>query len=300
MRGATPVKGRAHGMPVTARTPDLTRAMDGSRLLRTMMLSTLDQVLCNGSELAAGSADPEHVHQLRVGVRRLRTVLQELAPLSDGLEPGWEAVLSAAFAQLGAIRDNDAVAAAVRPLLERAGAPKLSWCPTASVAQDPGAIVRAKAFQDTLRALQCWSLAEPATAATKLAPKAARRCLVQRLTRLHQQVTRDGKKFERLPEAQQHRVRKRLKRLRYLAELVSALWPRKATQRYLRMLSPAQDALGHHNDVCVAAAKFLADAQQDPQSLFAAGYLNAHEAVTARQAHAALAQMARARPFWMG
>jgi CHAD domain-containing protein len=93
-------------------------------------------------------------------------------------------------------------------------------------------------------------------------------------------------------------VRKRLKRLRYLAELVGAMWAPKVTQRYLRRLSPAQDALGHHHDVTVAAAKFLADAQQDPMSLFAAGYLKAHEAVTARQAHAALAHVTLARCFW--
>jgi CHAD domain-containing protein len=111
-------------------------------------------------------------------------------------------------------------------------------------------------------------------------------------------VTRGGEAFEQLPEEEQHQVRKRLKRLRYLAELVGAMWAHKATQRYLRRLSPAQDALGHHNDVTVAAAKFLADAQQDPMSLFAAGYLKAHEAVTARQAHAALARVTLARCFW--
>jgi CHAD domain-containing protein len=122
--------------------------------------------------------------------------------------------------------------------------------------------------------------------------------LVERLSRLHRQVTRGGRRFEQLPEVEQHQVRKRLKRLRYLAELVGAMWANKATQRYLRCLSPAQDALGHHNDVAVAAAKFLADAQQDPRSLFAAGYLKAHEAVTARQAHAALAKVTRARRFW--
>ena len=271
--------------------------MDGSRLVRTLMLSTLDQVIGNASELAAGSSDQEHVHQLRVGVRRLRTVLRELAPLSEGFEPGWEPALSDSFAQLGAIRDDHTVAAVARPLLERAGAPKLAWCPVIA-ADDPGAIVRADSFQDTLLDLLRWALSEPASAMPKHLPHEARLCLVERLTRLHRQVTRGGKAFEQLSEAGQHQVRKRLKRLRYLAELVGSLWAHRATKRYLRRLSPAQDALGHHNDVTVAAAKFLADAQQDPLSLFAAGYLKAHEAVTARQAHAALAQVTRTRCFW--
>lgn len=297
MRGATLARDLGYGTPVKARAPALQRGMDGARLLRTAMRSTLDQVLGNASELAAGSFDQEHVHQLRVGVRRLRTVLRELAPLSEGLKPGWELALSDSFARLGAIRDDHTVAAAVRPLLERAGAPKLAWCP-ASLADDPGTIVRADSFQDTLLDLLSWALCEPNSAAPKRGPHEARRCLVERLSRLHRQVTRGGRRFEQLPEVEQHQVRKRLKRLRYLAELVGAMWANKATQRYLRCLSPAQDALGHHNDVAVAAAKFLADAQQDPRSLFAAGYLKAHEAVTARQAHAALAKVTRARRFW--
>jgi inorganic triphosphatase YgiF len=297
MRGATLAKGLVHGTPVKARAPALERDMDASHLLRTVMLSTLEQVLGNASELAAGSSDEEHVHQLRIGVRRLRTVLRELAPLSEGFMSGWEPALSNAFAQLGAIRDDHAVAAAVRPLLERAGAPKLGWR-SANTADDPGAIVRADSFQDTLLDLLRWALSEPAWATPKHVPHEARRCLVERLSRLHRQVTRGGEAFEQLPEAEQHQVRKRLKRLRYLAELVSTMWAHKATQRYLRRLSPAQDALGHHNDVTVAAAKFLADAQQDPLSLFAAGYLKAHEAVTARQAHVSLAHVTRARCFW--
>jgi inorganic triphosphatase YgiF len=297
MRGATLARDLGYGTPVKARAPALQRGMDSARLLRTVMLSTLDQVLGNASELAAGSSDQEHVHQLRVGVRRLRTVLRELAPLSEVFEPGWEPALSDSFARLGAIRDDHAVAAAVRPLLERAGAPKLAWCP-ANLADDPGAIVRADSFQDTLLDLLSWALSEPNSAAPKHAPHEARRCLVERLTRLHRQVTRGGEVFEQLPEAEQHQVRKRLKRLRYLAELVGAMWAHKATQRYLRRLSPAQDALGHHHDVTVAAAKFLADAQHEPLSLFAAGYLKAHEAVTARQAHAALAKVTLARCFW--
>jgi CHAD domain-containing protein len=181
--------------------------------------------------------------------------------------------------------------------LERAGAPKLAWRPV-NTEDDPGAIVRADTFQDTLLDLLRWALSEPAPAAPKHRPHEARRCLVERLSRLHKQVTRGGDAFQQLSETEQHQVRKRLKRLRYLAELVGAIWAHKATQRYLRRLSPAQEALGHHNDVTVAAAKFLADAQHDPLSLFAAGYLKAHEAVTAHQAHAALAQVTGARCFW--
>jgi hypothetical protein len=57
-----------------------------------------------------GSRQPEHVHQLRIGLRRLRVVLRELAPLDSAGSgppppppppppPGWEAPLAELFRQ---------------------------------------------------------------------------------------------------------------------------------------------------------------------------------------------------------
>lgn len=297
-RGTLLAKGLDGGTPVRGRAPMQLRDMDGSRLLRAVMQPVLEQVLASASDLAAGGSAPESLHQLRVGLRRLRTALRELQSLAEGVDPGWEPVLRAAFAQLGAIRDDQAVAAAVRPLLERANAPKLVWSPV-DAAADPGAIVRADTFQDTLLDLLRWVQSESIAIVPAHGPGRVRHDVAERLSRLHRQVTRGGKVFEQLPQAQQHQVRKRLKRLRYLAEFVGELWPRKAVRRYLRRLSPAQDALGQHNDVAVAGAKFLADARQDPLSLFAAGYLKAHQAVTAHQARAALVQVACSPCFWM-
>ena len=93
-------------------------------------------------------------------------------------------------------------------------------------------------------------------------------------------------------------MRKRLKRLRYLAELTIDLWPQDQVQRYLKRMAAAQDALGHHNDVAVAAAAFRADASTQPASWFAAGYLEAHLAVTARAARKALTRVSQVDCFW--
>jgi hypothetical protein len=162
---------------------------------------------------------------------------------------------------------------------------------------DPVAVVRDTTFQVTL--VQILALAHgEAVQFAELTPQATRELLARRLDALHRQVERDGRRFERLPLEKQHRVRKRLKRLRYLAELTGSLWPGHAVQTYLKRMNAAQDALGHHNDVAVAAEAFRLDARERPDAWFAAGYLQAHLAVTARAARKALVKTLDAKPFW--
>jgi CHAD domain-containing protein len=129
-------------------------------------------------------------------------------------------------------------------------------------------------------------------------PETTRALLVKRFDDLHRKVERAGRRFERLPLDKQHQVRKRLKRLRYLIELTASLWPSHAVQAYLKRMGSAQDALGHHNDVAVAAAAFRADAPAHPDAWFAAGYLRAHLAVTARAARKALVMALDEKRFW--
>ena len=278
-----------------ARPPQLEQSVDGPALMRAVLQSTLDQVLANVSDVAEGVTAAETIHQARVGLRRLRTVLRELAALSPTIAPEWDGVLAAAFAKLGQRRDEDVVAAAVRPLLEAASAPTLSWQTRACA--DPVQAVRDTSFQLTLVAILALAHAG-ADRFAPLSPAATRDWLAQRLNDLHHKVTQDGRRFEQLELSKQHRVRKRLKRLRYLAELTIALWPEDEVKRYLKCTAAAQDALGRHNDVAVAAAAFRADAQMQPASWFAAGYLEAHLAVTARAARKALTQVSQADCFW--
>jgi inorganic triphosphatase YgiF len=278
-----------------ARSVKLEQGVDGPALMRAVLQSALEQVLANVSDVAEGVTEAETVHQARVGLRRLRTVLRELAALSPAISPAWDGVLATAFAKLGQSRDEQVVAAAVRPLLQAASAPTLQW--SARTAADPVQAVREVRFQLTLIAILALAHAGPERFAP-LSPAATRDWLAQRLNDLHHKVGQDGRRFEQLPLDQQHRVRKRLKRLRYLAELTADLWPKDALQRFLKRMAAAQDALGRHNDVAVAAAAFRADALAQPAAWFAAGYLEAHLAVTARAARKALTRVAQADSFW--
>ncbi len=278
-----------------ARVPQLPAGADGAALMRALLQSALEQVLANASEMRPGADTVEVVHQLRVGLRRLRVLLRELAPLAPAIDAAWAPVLSTTFALLGEQRDHVAVAAAVRPLLEAAGAPLLDWQPPA--AADPVAAVRAPAFQTTLLAVQALAHAQDETFAA-LSHQAARDLVASRLRKLHRQVLRAGERFEQLPADEQHRARKQLKRLRYLADFSAPLWPMRAWQRCRRRLGAAQDALGLHQDVIVAAAAFRRQAETDPRAGFAAGWLLAHQAVTARAAGEALVRLKGVPVFW--
>ena len=290
---ATTAQGAA--LAIRAQQPQLAHRPDGATVMRALLQATLAQVVGNAGTIADGREDADTIHQLRVGIRRLRTVLRELSALSPAIKPEWDGVLSAAFGKLGQRRDHDVVGAAVRPLLEAVAAPLLAWSAPARI--DPVAVVRDSRLQVTLVSILALAHAD-AAAFAPLAPDGTRALLVQRLDDLHRKVERDGRRFEKLPLEQQHRVRKRLKRLRYLAELTGSLWPGHAVQGYLKRMNAAQDALGHHNDVAVAAAAFRADAREHSAAWFAAGYLQAHLAVTARAARKALVKTLDAKCFW--
>ncbi|WP_281078761.1 CHAD domain-containing protein [Variovorax paradoxus] len=135
----------------------------------------------------------------------------------------------------------------------------------------------------------------------------ARRFLRKRLQRLHEQALRDGGRFESLDTDSQHRVRKRLKRLRYLAEFAAPLFEtrdekksddKSAAERYLKRLRPAQDALGEFNDEAVAMALYREATAHDARAWFAVGWFSARHAAGAAACREALEKIEGAPRFW--
>ena len=121
----------------------------------------------------------------------------------------------------------------------------------------------------------------------------------RQLRRLWRQVVRDGADFSALDPVLQHRVRKRLKRLRYLAEFGQPLFGKHGTNGFLQALKPVQDALGEYNDGQMALQAYGRIAQDDPKALFGVGWLTAQREPQARECEKALRRLARrAKPFW--
>jgi len=107
----------------------------------------------------------EHVHQLRVGIRRLRSALRSFegwapspaAELVDGLR--------SLFATLGMSRDSDVLDSGVAAELVRAGAPSLTLS-VGAAGQDPVDAARAASTQRMFLAWIAWRAALGEAAAT--------------------------------------------------------------------------------------------------------------------------------------
>ena len=320
-RGHLLAAGLAASPPAKARPVRLPLRASPAQALAAMMAEALDQALANASQLAAGDAGPGHLHQLRVGLRRLRSVMRVFAPVqpvgaasavpagTDLLLPGGgrlAAALASLFGQLGAARDVDVMAEWLWPALQAAGAPAITGpaVPRAAEAVDLAALLRAPATQHLWLAalaaclpLQAAPAGPPAGAGAKQA-SALRASLAAPVQRLLRQVQRDALRFAELDDEGRHRLRRRIKRLRYAAEGLAPLWRAKAVEKTLDALQRAQTPLGEYNDTVVALAHCRALAEIDPHAWFAVGWLSARRAALQAPCTKALARLAVVRGFW--
>ncbi len=376
-RGHRLALGQRSSPPTRARPLRLSRRAAPSTALAAMLGNALGQVLANASPLAelaesaglpglaglagltapstaaraveppSGAApdpqpDPELLHQLRVGLRRLRTVLQVFAPLLPTSVTDLAPALVDLFAQLGAARDRDAMAESLWPALRAAGAPWVGSPATPALAgPDPLPVLLASpavqqlwlallatalaaplatplaaesapttpadtvghaAMQAAASAVTATPAATPAKAAAKApakapaeAPASLRKAFSAPLRHLLRQVQRDAARFERLDDAQRHRLRRRIKRLRYATELTLALWPARPAARLLRRLAQVQTPLGNLNDCVVAQAHCRDLASHTPQAWFAVGWLSARRQTLEPACIAALARLAKCK-----
>ncbi len=295
----------ARGLPYTparkAVAVRLSADMTAAAARRAVLQACAQQVLPNASQVASGLFGDEHLHQLRVGLRRLRAALALFDGDGDAEASPLAASSGALFRELGAARDAAAIGAPLRAQLEQAiaaaglslAAPNL---PRASGA-DPALAVRSAAAQAVLLDLLESALPEgaaPGDAGDASLPT----LLAARLDRWHRQVRRDARDFAGLDDAARHRLRKRVKRLRYALEFAQALYGPKKLSRYLRALTDLQDRLGSLNDAGVAIAAFRTALSADASVVFALGWLVARRDALAAACAPALDAFAQARRPW--
>lgn len=258
----------------------------------------LDQIGRNAVGLVDGEdrSRVEHVHQMRVGIRRLRSALKAFEGWVAAPPDPLVAELRSLFADLGRTRDADVLDAGVRAELIRAGAPILIPRKRQDTI-DLAGLVSGPACQAMLMAWLRWrdevsSLPAPKSAAAALKPLARRR-----LKRWHQHLTAQWRVFSELDETGLHDLRKRVKRMRYSVEFFAPVLRRRAASKYLRVLSDAQARMGALNDLLVAREHYQAMVAFEPAAWFALGWLAARMAQAREDARVALGRLVAESPL---
>ena len=307
----------------------LAKSMTPVAALDAVLRSCLEQISVNASQIASGVHTPEHTHQLRIGLRRLRTALRffDGARFGEAIEASLRAALAAdaatLFRQLGQARDRAAVAEplaielarALRAVGQPGEAPQL---PASGEAVDPTLLVRHISAQRLMLNLMSRVQAGEPTAAPAVSARTAalrqvtaspegvapepllslRERLAQRLNRWHRQVVADAERFDALDDSGRHLLRKRIKRLRYAAEFSASAFDDRAVRRYLKGLRALQERLGTVNDVAVGIALYSAAAPTDARALFALGWLAAQRERALKACRPDLKRFVGLTRFW--
>ncbi|MDY0745212.1 CHAD domain-containing protein [Paucibacter sp. R3-3] len=232
-------------------------ALDGlspPAALRRIVDHSVQQILANAAGIAGGSDEPELIHEMRVGIRRLRSALKLFSRWDDEAASAastWDECLAGYAAALGEIRDRRIVDTELFPRLAQLGAPVPAMPPGPSQ-QALAARLRGRDFTLLMLDLQAFAHGPVPQDAPPLRPRAVRR----RLARFEARLRAEAADFPAADDSERHRLRKRFKRLRYGIELAGSLLPRKKTRQRLARLKRVQDALGRLNDMAQAQRMF--------------------------------------------
>jgi CHAD domain-containing protein len=295
-------------VPVSARAPLIDAEMSAGEALRVILLEALAQVNAN-APVAVKARDGEGLHQLRVGLRRLRTALTLTdLPGLGALDARAKAIIN----EIGLARDLDVFVTelfqpAVNELGSRRGFTPLAerteqlhehaWTTAIAAIASPEFRTFDEDVAAAARAIVWPDTASIATVAPPLLEHALRR------------AKKRGRRFQHLDPPARHRLRIALKKLRYTAEFFAPLYPKKTAKHWLAPLKELQDLLGHLNDVaqvCGVVERLLADnagrAAVQADLNHAAGLLQSfHQAradALARTTHKQWKAFRETPPFW--
>lgn len=268
--------------PRNAKPIELVADMSASQGLRCVMAECLDQIIRNSAVLAHIDTlgihaldTTEHVHQLRVGIRRMRTAWSLFKDLCELPTQAQRDGIKKYFALLGGSRDNNVLLNDLLPLLLEAGQPALTLPEqvvedhASSVAQDP-------LFQSWLVQMSAF-VHSPAPSSGMLIPSVhpqrLTKIILPKLRKWHRKILKEGLHFADLGTEARHELRKRVKKLRYALQFTDALLPHKQLKPYLKDLSKVQNILGEMNDLTNAQEKFSALRDSQPSAWFACGWI---------------------------
>ena len=202
--------------------------------------------------------DPEGAHQLRVGLRRLRSVLRAFRPLLDTPAARELAQYARDVGQsVGELRNVDVlienIYAPVAGL--RRGQPGFPVLREALVAHRSAkrAEARAALRGEQWSKLQLYLALWPQTVHGNAKLETPVRDFADSaLARSWKKAAKQGSSLAALAPEERHEMRKALKALRYMAEFFDSLYPARKVGPFVKELKRLQDVFGYMNDVAMA------------------------------------------------
>ena len=263
---------RARSAPVHAQDVAIDADASCAEAFQIIARSCVSQMIANESVLRR-SPDPEALHQIRVGLRRLRAAIslfrkmlarQETEAVKQGLR--WIG------RKLGPARDLDVLLGNLR---EAAGSPDVENAIADTERRRLKAYAVLQKALDTPRYMSAiletaaWIEAGQWLGNEKRTSRPARKHAAKELSRRHKKIVREAKHLEELPDEERHELRIRIKKMRYGTEFFASLFERKKARKrrkaMLKGLEHLQDLLGEMNDIAVGSAMVPSLAQSDPE-----------------------------------
>jgi CHAD domain-containing protein len=250
----------------------------------------------------------EHVHQLRVGIRRLRSAWSFFNGLTDlpSLEARTE--IKVHFAQLGGARDDDVLRELILPILRKAGQPPLVL---EQAVQDNHAAttVRSVRYQSWLLEMLARVVLPSVPAASaavktdeevlaKPVEQSLEQTLSKKLKKWDRKVVAEGSQLPTLDMEARHELRKRGKKLRYALQFCESILPQRRLAPYKKALARVQNILGEMNDLIVARERFVGLRDTQPSAWFACGWITSRLDTLTLEATEAFKALANTHRPW--
>lgn len=247
-RGYRLAAGHKRAAPRKWRAPALDRKATPADAFTALFSAALAQAGAN-TEGVLESTDPEYLHQLRVGLRRLRSALRAFKPLlAAGAAKPLIRRMRKLMRVLGAARDWDVFV----DWLEDTRAPGALLLHArrkqGAARRDARRLISSPEFQGfLLRSLRWLHGSRRVTSSASLPEFAA-----DSLQRLDRAARKQARRLDWDDAGARHALRIRLKRLRYASDFFAPLFGPGTAAPYLERVESLQEILGELNDVAVA------------------------------------------------
>jgi len=304
---------------------ELPHDMPANAAFQSIASACLRQIVANKPAILAG--DPEGIHQMRIGLRRLRAAISLFSDLvADANTAPIKAELKWLTTELGSAREFDVfLSKVVAPLQKRharlAGMRSLSRDlaerRNAAISRATEAVA-SKRFRDLTLDVAAWletgrwrepqdkQLRERGETPIEIVARA-------QLSRRWKKIRKRGRRLAELDPQGRHKLRIQTKKLRYATEFYKSVFTGKKKEKrgdaFLAALKDMQDRFGELNDIVVhekltaGMAKTPADRSPRPaRHAFAAGLLRGHEEARFKpvlaEAEHAFRAFEKLRPYW--